>query len=45
MAEPLAVEGTGYEVVTEEPPEILGRNLVSAGYLLAGAGTFAKRSE
>jgi heme/copper-type cytochrome/quinol oxidase subunit 3 len=40
MAEPLAVEGTGYEVVTEEPPEILGRNLVSAGYLLAGATAF-----
>jgi heme/copper-type cytochrome/quinol oxidase subunit 3 len=40
MAEPLAVEGTGYEVVTEEPPELLGRNLVSAGYLLAGATAF-----
>jgi heme/copper-type cytochrome/quinol oxidase subunit 3 len=40
MAEPLAVEGTGYEVVAEEPPELLGRNLVSAGYLLAGATAF-----
>src|SRR5215470_4345513 len=40
MAEPLALEGTGYEVVTEEPPELLGRNLVSASYLLAGATAF-----
>jgi heme/copper-type cytochrome/quinol oxidase subunit 3 len=40
MAEPLAVEGTGYEVVTEEPPELLGRNLVSASYLLSGATAF-----
>ncbi len=40
MAEPLAVEGTGYEVVEEEPPELLGRNLVSASYLLAGATAF-----
>jgi heme/copper-type cytochrome/quinol oxidase subunit 3 len=40
MAEPLAVEGTGYEVVTEEPPELLGRNLMSASYLLAGATAF-----
>src|SRR5947209_7292341 len=40
MAEPLAVDGTGYEVVTEEPPELLGRNLVSASYLLAGATAF-----
>src|SRR5499427_9312173 len=40
MAEPLAVEGTNYEVVTEEPPELLGRNLVSASYLLAGATAF-----
>jgi heme/copper-type cytochrome/quinol oxidase subunit 3 len=40
MAEPLAYEGTGYEVVEEEPPEILGRNLTSAGYLLAGATSF-----
>ena len=39
-ADPLAYEGTGYEVVEEEPPEILGRNLVSAGYLLAGATAF-----
>jgi heme/copper-type cytochrome/quinol oxidase subunit 3 len=40
MAEPLAYEGTGYEVVEEEPPEVLGRNLVSASYLLAGATAF-----
>jgi heme/copper-type cytochrome/quinol oxidase subunit 3 len=40
MAEPLAVEGTNYEVVTEEPPELLGRNLVSASYLLSGATAF-----
>ena len=40
MAEPLAYEGTGYEVVAEEPPELLGRNLVSASYLLAGATAF-----
>jgi heme/copper-type cytochrome/quinol oxidase subunit 3 len=40
MAEPLAYEGTGYEVVEEEPPELLGRNLVSASYLLAGATAF-----
>jgi heme/copper-type cytochrome/quinol oxidase subunit 3 len=30
----------GYEVVEEEPPEILSRNLSSAGYLLAGATAF-----
>ena len=40
MAEPLAYEGTGYEIVEEEPPEVLGRNLVSASYLLAGATAF-----
>ena len=40
MAEPLAVDGTGYEVVAEEPPELLGRNLVSASYLLSGATAF-----
>jgi heme/copper-type cytochrome/quinol oxidase subunit 3 len=40
VAEPLAYEGTGYEVVEEEPPELLGRNLVAAGYLLAGATAF-----
>jgi heme/copper-type cytochrome/quinol oxidase subunit 3 len=39
-AEPLAYGGTGYEVVEEEPPEVLGRNLVSASYLLAGATAF-----
>lgn len=40
MAEPLAAHATSYEVVTEEPPELLGRNLVSASYLLAGATAF-----
>ena len=40
MAEPLAVQGTDYEVVSEEPPELLGRNLISASYLLAGASAF-----
>ncbi|HLY85642.1 MAG TPA: cytochrome c oxidase subunit 3 [Gaiellaceae bacterium] len=40
MAEPLAYESTGYEVVEGEPPELLGRNLVSASYLLAGATAF-----
>jgi heme/copper-type cytochrome/quinol oxidase subunit 3 len=39
-AEPLAYHGTGYEVVEEEPPELLGRNLISASYLLAGATAF-----
>jgi heme/copper-type cytochrome/quinol oxidase subunit 3 len=40
MAEPLAYEETTYAVVEEEPPELLGRNLVSASYLLAGATAF-----
>jgi heme/copper-type cytochrome/quinol oxidase subunit 3 len=40
MAEPLAYEGTSYAVVEEEPPELLGRNLVSASYLLSGATAF-----
>jgi heme/copper-type cytochrome/quinol oxidase subunit 3 len=40
MAEPLAYEGTVYEVLEGEPPELLGRNLVSASYLLAGATAF-----
>ena len=40
MAEPLAYADTGYEVVEEEPPELLSRNLVSASYLLAGATAF-----
>jgi heme/copper-type cytochrome/quinol oxidase subunit 3 len=40
LAEPLAYEGTGYEVVEQEPPELLGRNLISASYLLAGATAF-----
>ena len=40
MAEPLAYESAGYEVVEQEPPELLGRNLISASYLLAGATAF-----
>jgi heme/copper-type cytochrome/quinol oxidase subunit 3 len=36
----MAQGGVGYEVLEEEPPEILGRNLVSAGHLLAGATAF-----
>jgi heme/copper-type cytochrome/quinol oxidase subunit 3 len=40
MAEPLAYEGTAYEVAESEPPELLGRNLISASYLLAGATAF-----
>lgn len=39
MAE-LAHEGTSYEVVEQEPPEIMARNLTSAGYLLASATSF-----
>ena len=38
--ESLASEATGYEVVEQEEPEILGRNLVSASYLLASATAF-----
>ncbi|HKS79585.1 MAG TPA: cytochrome c oxidase subunit 3 [Gaiellaceae bacterium] len=33
-------ESGGYEVVEGEPPELLGRNLVSASYLLAGGTAF-----
>jgi heme/copper-type cytochrome/quinol oxidase subunit 3 len=40
LAEPLAYEDTGYELLEGEPPELLGRNLVSASYLLAGATAF-----
>jgi heme/copper-type cytochrome/quinol oxidase subunit 3 len=40
MAEPLASEQAGYEVVEFEPPELMSRNLVSGGYLLAGATAF-----
>jgi heme/copper-type cytochrome/quinol oxidase subunit 3 len=39
MAE-LAQEGTAYEVVEGEPPEVLSRNLTAAGQLLAGATAF-----
>jgi heme/copper-type cytochrome/quinol oxidase subunit 3 len=31
---------TEYEVVESEPPEVLGRNLVTAGHLLASASAF-----
>jgi heme/copper-type cytochrome/quinol oxidase subunit 3 len=37
---PLAQESTGYDVVEGEPPELLGRNLASAGHLLASATAF-----
>jgi heme/copper-type cytochrome/quinol oxidase subunit 3 len=40
MADQLAYHGTDYEVVVDEPPELLGRNLISASYLLAGATAF-----
>jgi heme/copper-type cytochrome/quinol oxidase subunit 3 len=40
VSEQLAYDGTGYEVVEGEPPELLGRNLISASYLLAGATAF-----
>jgi heme/copper-type cytochrome/quinol oxidase subunit 3 len=40
VAAPLAQEGFGYEVVEEEPPEILRRNLSSASYLFASATAF-----
>ena len=40
MAEPLAYESTGYEVVEEEPPELLGRNLRAGAYLFAGGTAF-----
>jgi len=36
----LAHPATEYDVVEGEPPEILGRNLVSAGHLLASATAF-----
>jgi heme/copper-type cytochrome/quinol oxidase subunit 3 len=36
----LASHATGYEVVEEEPPELLGRNLSAAGYLWSGATAF-----
>jgi heme/copper-type cytochrome/quinol oxidase subunit 3 len=40
MAAPLAQESTAYDVVEGEPPEVLARNLVSAGHLLASATAF-----
>jgi heme/copper-type cytochrome/quinol oxidase subunit 3 len=40
MAEPLASEGTGYEVVEGEPPEVLDRNLRAGAYLFAGGTAF-----
>jgi heme/copper-type cytochrome/quinol oxidase subunit 3 len=36
----MAQERVGYEVLEGEPPELLGRNLISAGHLLAGATAF-----
>jgi heme/copper-type cytochrome/quinol oxidase subunit 3 len=36
----LVSPATGYEVVEGEPPEQLGRNLVSAGHMLASATAF-----
>jgi heme/copper-type cytochrome/quinol oxidase subunit 3 len=36
----LAAEETRYEVVEQEPPELLGRNLSSAGHLLASSTAF-----
>jgi heme/copper-type cytochrome/quinol oxidase subunit 3 len=35
-----AQPATAYEVVENEPPEVLGRNLVTAGHLLASATAF-----
>jgi heme/copper-type cytochrome/quinol oxidase subunit 3 len=40
MAESAAYGAANYGIVEEEPPEVLGRNLVSASYLLAGATAF-----
>ena len=40
MADSFTYADTGYEVVQGEPPEVMGRNLVSASYLLAGATAF-----
>jgi heme/copper-type cytochrome/quinol oxidase subunit 3 len=40
MTTPLASDGMGYEAAESEPPELLGRNLISASYLLAGATAF-----
>lgn len=36
----LAQHGTAYEVVEQEPPELLGKNLVSAGHLWAATTAF-----
>lgn len=36
----LASHATGYHVVEEEPPELLGRNLRAAGHLWSGATAF-----
>src|SRR5579863_7868980 len=40
MAASSTYDGVGYEVVEQEPPEVLSRNLVTASYLLAGATAF-----
>jgi heme/copper-type cytochrome/quinol oxidase subunit 3 len=36
----LVQEGAGYDVLEAEPPELLGRNLISAAHLLASATAF-----
>lgn len=36
----LAASSTDYEVVEQEPPELMGRNLASASHLLASASAF-----
>jgi len=40
MASELAHPSTEYEIVESEPPEVLARNLVTAGHLLASATAF-----
>lgn len=40
MAEPLASPGTGYEVLENEPPELMGRGLRVGTYLFAGGTAF-----
>jgi len=36
----LVQEGTGYDIVEGEPPELLGRNLNSGAHLFASATAF-----
>ncbi|HKU56450.1 MAG TPA: cytochrome c oxidase subunit 3 [Gaiellaceae bacterium] len=40
MAEPLASTDVGYEVLEQEPPELMGRNLRAGTYLFAGGTAF-----